>query len=87
MSETDSEMTVALQSDCHFGSKTLKTYQGSSEYCGGSDLRSKTYGYNSATGNLDAKAGVALTYNDSAYKHAVTSAGTNTYLYDAKDFF
>jgi RHS repeat-associated protein len=43
----------------------------------------ESYGYNSATGNLDAKAGVTLQYTDSNHKHAVTSAGGNNYTYDA----
>jgi RHS repeat-associated protein len=43
----------------------------------------ESYGYNSATGNLDAKAGVTLQYTDSSHKHAVTSAGGNNYTYDA----
>ncbi len=47
----------------------------------------ETYGYNSATGNLETKAGVTLQYNDAAHVHAVTSASdqstVNSYQYDA----
>jgi RHS repeat-associated protein len=43
----------------------------------------ENYSYESATGNLDIKAGVDLNYTDANHKHAVTNAGTNTYLYDA----
>jgi YD repeat-containing protein len=43
----------------------------------------ENYTYNPATGNLATKADVTLTYNDAAHVHAVTSAGSNTYSYDA----
>ncbi len=47
----------------------------------------ENYGYNSATGNLETKAGVTLQYNDAAHVHAVTSASdqstVNSYQYDA----
>jgi RHS repeat-associated protein len=43
----------------------------------------ETYGYNTTTGNLETKAGTALAYADTAHKHAATSAGGNTYTYDA----
>jgi RHS repeat-associated protein len=43
----------------------------------------ETYDYNATTGNLETKAGTALAYADTAHKHAATSAGGNTYTYDA----
>jgi RHS repeat-associated protein len=43
----------------------------------------ETYGYNATTGNLETKAGTTLTYADTAHEHAATSAGGNTYTYDA----
>jgi len=41
------------------------------------------YTYNGTTGNLETKGSLTLQYNDAAHKHAVTSAGGNTYTYDA----
>ena len=43
----------------------------------------QTYGYNSATGNLNYKSDVGTyTYSTTAQPHAVTQAGTNSYAYD-----
>jgi YD repeat-containing protein len=43
----------------------------------------ETYTYDSASGNLDVKAGVDLNYNDVAHVHAVTHIGsTQKYCYD-----
>ena len=50
---------------------------------GGPATYSETYGYNATTGNLTAKGGLALQYNDPAHVHAVTNAGSNTYSYDS----
>ena len=38
---------------------------------------------NSATGNLDSKAGVGLVYGNTSHDHAVTAMGGNTYTYNA----
>jgi RHS repeat-associated protein len=43
----------------------------------------EAYHYDPVTGNLDIKAGTNISYADSAHKHAATSAGSNTYAYDA----
>ncbi len=43
----------------------------------------ENYGYNTTTGNLENKAGTTLNYADTAHKHAATSAGGNTFTYDA----
>jgi len=44
----------------------------------------QSYGYDPATGNLVSKSDVgALLYSDPAHIHAATSAGANTYTYDA----
>ncbi|MBV6396877.1 MAG: hypothetical protein HFACDABA_02479 [Anaerolineales bacterium] len=44
--------------------------------------QTKTYGYDNA-GNLSSKEGVTLNYNDANHVHAVSSAGSNSYSYDA----
>jgi hypothetical protein len=55
----------------------------SSAVTGGSNgLYTEGYGYESGTGNLKTKNGATYTY-DTTHKHAVVSAGSNTYGYDA----
>ena len=43
----------------------------------------ESYTYNATTGNLSIKGGLSLLYTDISHAHAVTSAGGNTYEYDA----
>jgi RHS repeat-associated protein len=50
---------------------------------GGPANYSESYGYSATTGNLESKGGWTLAYNDPDHVHAVTSAGGNTYGYDA----
>jgi RHS repeat-associated protein len=42
----------------------------------------KSYQYDSSTGNLSNKAGMSLQYNDANHIHAVTDANSNSYGYD-----
>jgi YD repeat-containing protein len=39
--------------------------------------------YDGSTGNLASKAGVSYTYGDASHAHAVTTAGSDTFTYDA----
>jgi YD repeat-containing protein len=50
---------------------------------GSNGLYSETYGYDATTGNLTSKGGVTLSYANPSHAHAVSSAGGNTYQYDA----
>jgi len=45
-------------------------------------LYNESYGYDASTGNLISKAGIGLTYGDTNHKHAATSAGNTSYVYD-----
>ncbi|MDD5095483.1 MAG: RHS repeat-associated core domain-containing protein [Dehalococcoidia bacterium] len=49
---------------------------------GGSTSYSRSYGYDKL-GNIQSANGRTYLYEDPAHKHAVTSAGTNSYTYDA----
>jgi RHS repeat-associated protein len=51
---------------------------------GGADgLYNEAYQYHASSGNLSMKGGIAYSYNDPAHAHAVTNAGSNSYIYDA----
>jgi RHS repeat-associated protein len=52
-------------------------------YGGRGNYPEEYYTYNSVTGNLSSKAGLAYTYGDPAHKHAVTAMDSNSYSYDA----
>ncbi len=43
---------------------------------------SENYSYDPVSGNLKTKAGSTLYYDDVNHKHAVSSTGTNSYIYD-----
>lgn len=66
-----------------FGYDTLDRLISASVTGGTNGLYNETYGYNTASGNLETKGISTLTYADSSHKHAVTSAGGNNYTYDA----
>ena len=67
-----------------FGYDSLNRLTSASAVNGLADY-SETYQYDPATGNLVDKNGLVLDYPDpdEAHPHAVTSAGSNTYGYDA----
>jgi len=44
---------------------------------------SNEYAYNATSGNLELKDGLTLQYTNGAHAHAVSSAGSNNYSYDA----
>jgi len=50
---------------------------------GGPAPYTEAYAYDPATGNLIAKGGQSLQYNDPAHAHAVTDMAANNYVYDA----
>ncbi len=61
----------------------LTSAQATGSTGGGDGGYNETYGYDSATGNLNSKAGNNYTYGDSAHPHAATQMGSNSYSYDS----